>query len=510
MIAQKISFAFFNNIIMNILGFVSLFFVARYMGPEAMGMISFALAYIGTFQFLSGLGFGSAHIKRVSEGKDLGKCNGLYFSVRLILILIMVFVVLSTVLLPKLVQHKNFISEKHEIVLYVLLISTFLSEISMMFNITFGARKETAKQSIPFLIGKMVSVLGKVIVAVMGLGVVLLAGTHLVSSIVILLCFLYLFRGYPIRKPDKEYFMSYLRFAVPVMFIGFLSQVAQNIDKIMIQFFCTTADVGFYSASQRISLVLAFLTIASTTLIFPTISSYHSRNDIKAIRDLSNKAERYLSMILFPAVVFIFVFSAQICNIFLGPEFALSAPLLIILSLVVLVNGTTEPYTQQIGGTNRIKLAAKLSAVVFTLDIVLNFVFVPSSFLGLTLFGLGAVGAALSTLISMTFGAVLFRFYAYKVTHSKPNPRVLVHLLSSFVMGLVLYFISAAIPTIPLYYLVLLGTIGVAIYLLTLVVFREFRKKDVDLFLKILNPIQLKKYAASEIKSGFAQRMSDK
>ena len=506
MIAQKVSFAFFTNLLISALGYISLFFVARYMGPEAVGIIAFALAYVGMFVTISDLGFGTAHIKRVSEGKDLGKCNGTYFTAKFLLTIVMAIVVLSTIFISKFIQHKSFISRAHEIVLYIILLSTIVGNLSMMFIITFGARKEIAKQTIPLLIGKIIEVVGKITVAVAGLGVILLAGMSLISSIVALLCFLFFFRGYPISKPNKEYFKNYAAFAFPVMFIGFLSKIAQNLDKVMIQFFWTTGDVGYYSAAQRISLILTFITTASTTLIFPTISSYHSKDNIEGIRNLSNQAERYLSMIFFPAVAFIFIFSHPICRILLGTKFMSSAPILIILSFVALVNGITQPYTQQIGGTNRIILAAKLSSTVFILNILLNFLFIPREFLGIKLLGMGGIGAAVATLISISIGSVLFRFYAYKITSSKPNPSILVHLVSALIMGIVLHFVSASMSVISWYYLMLFGAIGVGIYIFVLTIFREFTRKDLNLFLNILNPIRMKNYTISEIRSGYVQK----
>ena len=505
MIAQKVSFAFFNKLLINALGFISLFFVARYMGPESLGIIAFAMAYIRIFESFSSLGFGTAHIKRVSEGRDFGKCNGTYFTTKALLTVVMVIVVLATIFVSKFIQHKPFISEQHEIVLYIILLFTVVGSFSTMLKITFGARKEIAKQQVPMLIGKIVMVAGKVIVALVGLGVIFLAGASLISSVIALICFIYLFRGYPIKKPNKEYFKSYAKFALPVMFIGLLSTIAQNMDKVMIQFFGTTTAVGYYSAAQRISLILMFITIASTTLIFPMISSYYSKNKIDAIRNLSHQAERYLSMIFSPAVVFIFLFAPQICLILLGDKFVASASILRILSFVVLVNGTTQPYTQQLGATDHIILAAKLGSIIFILNILLNIIFIPQQFLGLRLLGMGGIGAAFATLISITIGAVLFRFYAYKITASKPNPRILFHLISALIMGIILHVISASMSAIPVYYLIFFAFIGAGIYILALKIFREFDRKDFNLFLKVLNPAQLKNYATTEMRSKYRE-----
>lgn len=506
MIAQKVSFSFFVRLLINLLGFVSLFFIARYMGPEVLGIISFSLAYVGLFQNFSDLGFGSAHIKRVSEGRDFGRCNGTYFTSKVLLSIAMAIIILSTIFVSKFIQHKSFISREHEIVLYVILLSTIVGNLSMMFNITFGARKETAKQSLPLLVGKIVEVLGKVIIAVLGLSVIYLAGMSLIGAVVILLCFVFLFRGYPIERPDREYFKSYAAFAIPVMFIGFLTTISHNLDKVMVQFFWSSTEVGYYSAAQRISFVLTFITVSSTTLIFPTISSYYAKNNIKSIRNLSNKAERYLSMIFFPVTAFIIVFSPQICRVILGPEFVSSANILIVLIIVALVNGITQPYTQQIGGTNRVILAAKLSAVIFAINVMLNLLFIPKELFGVRLLGMGGIGAAYATLISLSAGAVLFRVSAYRISASKPNSRVLLHLVSASIMGIILYIISKTFSPSTWYYLIAFAIFGIAVYILLLFILGEFRHNDLLLFLTIINPRKIKEYVSLELRSGYVSK----
>lgn len=505
MIAQKTSFAFFGNIVHSALGYISLFFVARYMGPEALGIIGFAHAYVNIFVPISELGFGWAHVKRVSEGKDIGICNGTYLMAKALLTLLMALIIVATILVPKIFWHKTIVSETHEAVLYIILISTIIISFSRVFTVTFQARKETAKQIVPFLTEKIVIVVSKVIVALVGLGVILLAGASVLSALVGFLLLFYLFRDYPVKKPNMEYVRSYIGFALPVMFIGILPTITQNIDKVLIQAFWTSTDVGYYVAVQRISIVLSYLSVASMSLLFPTISSHYSRGEIASIRILSNRAERYLSMILFPAVVLIFLFSLDICRILLGTNFVSSAPILVVLSIVALVNGVSQPYIHQLSGTNNIILSAKISGIVFVMNLVLNFLFIPNEFLGFKVLGLGAVGAAYATLISICIGVVLFRLYAYKITRSKPNSRVLYHLAAAVIMYAVVNFISNLLSEISWYLLILLSLMGIGTYVFILAVFREFTVKDFNLFLKVLNPMQLMSYARHEVKSGYSK-----
>lgn len=506
MIGRKLSFSFMVKLLIQGLGFISLFFVARYMGAEALGIIAFGMSFIGIFQSFSDFGFGTAHIKRVSEGKDLGRCNGTYFTVRIILLVVMSAIILGTIFYSKYVQQQPFISREHEIVLYLLLVSNFIGSVSMAFDITFGARKEVAKSQLGALIGKVVLVAGKVAVALSGLGVVVLASVNIVSSLAVLVFYIYLFKDYPIKAPTREYFKSYATFAVPVILIGFVSKFAANIDKVMIQFFWSATDVGFYAAAVQVSLIVSSAAQLSSVLVFPTISRFHAQGDIASIRDLSNRAERFLSMVVLPVAVFLLLFSPQICGLLLGAEFLTVAPrILAIFGFIIYLNAITANYISQISGTNHIRLSAVLSFVTFGIHIILNVVFIPREFLGFTLLGMGAVGAALATLLGAAVSAIVYRVFAYRITGSTTNPVIFIHWLAAVVMAGVMLGLSSLTSNVMWYHALLYGAIGFLAYLGVLGAAKEFGRREINYFWSILNPAQLKNYAVKEMGTGYRE-----
>ena len=209
-------------------------------------------------------------------------------------------------------------------------------------------------------------------------------------------------------------------------------------------------------------------------------------------------------MLFFPIVGFISIFSKQICLILLGPEFLLMSPeIFVILSVVMLIYAIGQPYSLQIPATNHIKLAAVLSVVTLGTNIVLNFIFIPEKILGIKVLGMGAVGAAYATLISAVLGTILNRIFAYKITKSKPNLTIFIHLFASLIMTLVLYLISNCFQEILWYHLPLFALIGGTLYFAVLIIMREFNMKELRYFLDISNPVQLKNYAKTEIKEGY-------
>ena len=90
--SRKIALLFGAENINAIIGWIALLFVARKMGAEAIGEFSYAMSLVGAFTFLAFFGFRMAHVKRISEGLDLGKCIGTFLSIRLFLISVMLTV----------------------------------------------------------------------------------------------------------------------------------------------------------------------------------------------------------------------------------------------------------------------------------------------------------------------------------------------------------------------------------------------------------------------------------
>ena len=502
MLVQRFSFAVIVRLLMQALGFVSLFFVARLMGAEALGLVAFATSYIALFQSFSDLGYGTAHIKRVSEGKDLGICNGTYFTVKIALTVLMCTIVVLSIVIPKYFLKTGNFSSPKEIVIYIVLFSVFISNIAMMFNVTFSARKEVAKQSTGELYSKAGTVIFKVTVALTGLGVFWLAGASVFGAVIWLMVMVYYFRNCPIKKPDKEYFKSYTKFAVPVIFIGFLSKYAEHLDKVMIGYFSTMVEVGKYAAGQRIAMMLLIFITSATGLIFPTISQLHANGEINKIKTLSNKVERFFSMFFFPIAVLITIYATDICNVLLGSEFTTITPqILSILIWFLLVSALMQPYSLQLVSTNHAKLAAKISFLYLGLNILFNFIFIPESLFDIKMLGMGAKGAAIATLSSVIIGSVIYRIYAFKITGSKPNPVVLKHAAAAFIMGLLLFEIDSFFPNRSLFILPVFVIPGLAIYFVILMILKEISRSDVNYLLSFANLKSIKKYAKEEIKS---------
>ena len=500
MIARKSVLIFMVSFIGYILSFIALIFVARYMGPIPLGFIGFGMGFVGLFSFLTYLGYDVAHLKRVSEGKDLDKCIGTYLTVKVVLAAVTIAVVVGVTFIWKLIFHGEFESSTHEIVMYILLISIVISNLSNVMLSTFAARKETAKQQIPLLTGRIVQTLSRIFVAVMSFSIFMLAGAYVLGAITTFIFALLLFRGYPIGKPNKEYFKSYSMFAVPMMMGVMGGSILMNMDKVMIQSFLGTEEVGYYFTVQSLIMFTFFIGKGVYMLLLPTISSCSTKSNFREVRQITLLAERYLSMIISPILAFTFLFSRPIIFIFLGESFTPAHLVLSIFSIVMWIRITIVPFFSQIIGVDKPSIIGKTFILIVIINICLNLLLIPEKLMGIKLIGLGIEGAAIATLFAYLIQMIVYRVAVYKLTRTKPYSRVLFHLLAVVGMCASLYLIKTRIPIYEWYWLFGLALMGIGIYFGLLFLIREFTKEDFMFFKRTLSLKKMAEYVIGEIR----------
>jgi O-antigen/teichoic acid export membrane protein len=502
LIARKSFLVFLITLLGSIMGYVALFFIIREMGATTYGIIGFGIAFVGLFSFISDLGFNRAHIKRVSEGKDLDKCIGTYLVIKLVLIAIMVGFVLVALNIWKYVMGRGYEHAEQEGVIYIFIIYYVLLSLSSIPLGTFSARRETAKQQIPGLLEPLTRVPITIFVAIGSLGVFALAGSYVIGVAALLIVALLLFRGFPIGKFDVEVFKSYFRFAIPISIATSISLISANIDKVMLQLFWNATTVGYYFGVQKVTIFLVSISTAVTVLLFPTLSRYHGKKEKGDISKVTLLAERYVSLVVIPLAALMIVFSKPILNLFSGDMADNATGILQIMAVYAVIFCFYAVFINQILAVDRPGLSAKIGISMALINISLNMVLIPKDIrsLGINLFGLGGEGAAIATALSATCGLVITKAYARKFTGTRWNPKILLHIGAALIMGIILYFLKTIFTIESVFLVGGFCLLGLGIYLSILYLIRELKKEDIGLFLEIINPKKMKNYVVSELR----------
>ena len=531
MIARKSALIIFTQFFIRFLGWVGLVVMAKLWGgfaPYALGTVGFAISFLGMFNILADLGFYQAHVKRVSEGKDLGRCIGTYAFIKILLTGLMAVLVILSIFIWKNILYRDFTDATTESVVYVFLIYYVFVNLYKIPLSTFEGRREIAKRQFVSMFENLIKVPSEIVVALAGVSIAgwsispaiswpsfleplrnliskhvlgSLSACYVAGAFVTLMVGLYLLRKYPASKPDLRMMKSYFSFALPIMIISIISTISVNIDKVMIGYFWTSKEVGYYFSVQQILQVITIISTSVGMVLFPTISGYHANRDFGRIKRDTIKAERYISMFVVPVAAVIIAFSRPLINIILNSSFLPAAPVLIVLTVYAFVSSLNIPYSSLIQGINRPDIGAKIGIGMCIANILFNYLFIPREGL-LSSIGInGPTGASFATLCSGLLGFFSFRIISRKLAGIEMFRFHLVkHVVSGITTAGILYLIEKSFPSMRWYYLVGFSLFGVVIYLGLLALMREFKKEDLRFLLEVVSPKGMFRYIREEIR----------
>ena len=499
-IGRKTTLIFIIKMLVTISSFVGFFYVARFMGPEVVGIIGFALGFVGIFM-QSDYGFGMAHNKRISEGRNIDECLGAYALIRTIITSAGLVLLLLCLFFWEGILGHGYEDPVQKDVVLVILVYYVLFTMSDISTQTFGGLRQSAKQQAPELIGTLARIPVMIIVAMAALGVVVLAMSYILTGILMLATGLFMLRKFRITRPSKPILRSYARFAGPIALMSIVSTVSVNVDKVIIQFFWNSTEVGYFFGVQRLTTIMLAISGSIAPIFFASISYFHARKSKKTIRHLVLLAERYLSMIITPMVVAFIVLAAPIIVILLSSGFLPGVQIMVWLSIYCLIITLIQPYSYFLMGCNEPGLAAKAGIIMAALNIILLMVFVPRSLFGISLFGYGATGAAMAITISTFIGGILIKTYSHRVGGLRSSGRIFKHWAAGALMGAIVYLIINHLwPVSRFYDLAMMLGICLALYLGFLALMKEFGKKELMYFLDILNMRKMAKYIGLEMR----------
>lgn len=499
MLKQRLTFSLIFKIVNSLIGLISSVFVARYMGAEAMGVLSACLAFIAIFTIFGDFGFGIAHFKRVSEGCDLGKCIGLYSRIRFVLAVLVALIALLGYHLTFRFTGKYPFDFKYYPFFLIILFSTSLTNFFSFIDMTFAARLEVIKGSAVLLTNRIFNVLFKSLVAVFGLATIYLAWSTLASTIIGIIVALIFFRNYPFGSFDKALFKSYLVFALPLTFLNIIETISLNIDKVFISYFVSLKEVGYYSVAQSLALLVIFPAGIITNILIPTYTNLYTKGTMKGLQQFAVKIEKYLALIIFPIVFYLFFNSRDIIMLVYGGKFAPSILIFNILVLQGLLFIMLQPYSTQLTAMERLKAIMYIGIIAQGLNIILNFILIPDQIGSVRLFGLGAVGSAISLLLSTLIATLFYRIYLVRKTGLAINYWIFIYLLIAVISTVIPISLPGVSKVILPVRLVLTFALSGILYFAILWGFKLFNLDDLKFYFDFIKISKNIEYFKSEI-----------
>jgi PST family polysaccharide transporter len=374
--------------------------LARYLGAEQFGLLSYAISFVALFAPLNKLGIDSIAIRRIIEPNS---------KVPVIIGTSLIMKLCGTTLLITLALIVgNYIrpADPTFSLLIIILSTSYLFRSSDAFSTFFKAKMQNKYSVIAQNSAYCIALSVKVILILFGFSVVYFAITTLLEAIIAfaLLLFLYLkTSGEKISnlQPSLSKARDLFRLGWPMMLASSFSTLFINIDKVMLGNFIGDQAVGHYAAAVTISMLTSFIPLAVINATFPLLSETRNTNHTKFITQIKYLLAS-LTVFSYITIFFTFLLSDQLITLFYGEQYAPAGPILAVhvIALLFFSIGLTRNAWTTINDIPKFTMLA--TAIGCLINIVLNSYLIPLY---------QGMGAAYATLISYIFAYFIINFF---------------------------------------------------------------------------------------------------
>jgi stage V sporulation protein B len=170
-------------------------------------------------------------------------------------------------------------------------------------------------------------------------------------------------------------------------------------DTIMIGFFLSATEVGYYSIAVTMGVVFTMLPQAIQQNTFPMTAQYWYEKNYSALKMMVDKSMKYAAVVLLPLGLLFAFFAEDITTKVFGAEYIASvSPFLILLIAKVIRGATFMPIGASFSSIGRPDISLKLNSLELVMDVLLNWLLIPRY---------GITGAAAATATSLLIGTLI-------------------------------------------------------------------------------------------------------
>lgn len=368
--------------------------LARYLGPENYGVLSYAVAFVGLFGFVASLGVDGILIRElVAHPEKRDQLMGTTFRLKIIGgVITVLLVTISTILIkvPSLIR----------LIIILFSFSFILQAINVIFS--YFQSEVKAKNNVKtVLISTIISSILKVAVIFFDKGVIWIVIVYVLEFVWQWIWYVLAYKGYGLKIKnwtfDKLLAREILKQSWPLMLASAASFIYLKIDQVMIGYLLGNYEVGIYAAGVKLAEIWYFVPGVICGSLFPAIV-----NAKRTSHTIYKRRLKALYLLMSGVAILIAIFSTilapWIINVLFGRAYSASVLILQIYvwSGVGLFLGTA--INQYFLSGNKSYYIFLYNFLSMAANIILNLILIPK---------IGLTGAAWATLISYSIGPVI-------------------------------------------------------------------------------------------------------
>ena len=400
--------------------------VARYLGPEQFGTLSYAQAFVGLFGAVATLGMDGIVIKHLV--KDEGNRDlllGTTFTIKLlgamVALVIIGIVTVSTS------------NDNKDIIIITIIASALVFQSLNVIDFYFQSKVLSRYIVLVNLISQLIASLIRIALILTNAPLIAFAYVILFDAVILAVGYIYVYKHKNLSfrqwNFNKQTASELLKYSWPLAISGIVISIYMKIDQVMIKEMLGKTSVGHYAAAVKISEAWYFVPIAINSSLFPAIINAKKRS----LKEFYDRLKILYSFMLLSAVAISIpttIYSKYIINLLYKEQFDQASTVLmfhiwagVLVSLGVVTSSIVIANNKQ----NNALISTSIGAIS---NIILNLLMIPS---------FGIIGAAFTTILSQIISGLIVPIY-FRV--DPYYPRILMNSIWALPRELISHFSS--------------------------------------------------------------------
>ena len=459
---KNVSWVTISQVIVNLCAFLWTIAIARYLGVNDYGILSFAISFTVLLGMGTDIGMSTFATREISKEKSL--TNKLINNVIPFKIVLSVLLFIVTALILILMGYDKLTIE---VSLIISIETIFICMIKFMAGV-FQAHEDVRINSIGDMIASLLLLVFTFITIYFDLGLKAIAMSYTLAYLVYLIIMTYeIIKHYGVPKfeLDIPFWIDTAKKSIPFGLSIFFYTVYFSIDIVMIQMIAGDYATGLYNSAYKIVSVFAAFYVIYQYVIFPLMSKLYAED--------TNLLKVSFEQSFLPLSIGVYLYSDYIINLIYSSQYALASPAMQILIWTVVflfINGVATSLLNSIGKEVSV---TKIYVIAAIFNIALNYLMIPV---------LSYNGAAITTVLSEILIFILM-MHSISKTDYRPNRSLLKTIVKLVICGIILAIVLSLIDVS----LWLAIPIGLVVYIVSLFITHTVDDTDKYIINELLN-----------------------
>lgn len=387
-IFRNISWLMFDQAIRMGVGFFVGVWIARYLGPEQFGLLSFATAFVGIFSILAGLGLRHVVVRALldepeSKSEILGSAAFLQIISGLLTFGIVVAVIY--LLRPNDAQAVRLVT-----VLSMTVLFNFSDVVTYWFEAEVASKYVVWVRSGVYLVFVTIKVGLIVSGAPLNAFAYALMGEVAVAGVFLIILFSAIGQPIHLLTVSLDRVRGLIGASWPVILSGFALMVQAKVDQVMLGQMIADKEVAYYSSALRVVEAAAVFSVILQSSFMPHIISARKRSEFLFWEKLE-KFYKLNALICIPICLALLLGSYPIITLTFGPEYTPAAMILAVMSFRMIFAHMGAARGIFLLSEDLLRYSALTMIVGTVANVIFNWLLIPAH---------GGVGATVASLIS--------------------------------------------------------------------------------------------------------------